>query len=237
MEFTDLYKNKFYQTLFEKNKSILDKKPKTDSTLSNKQEQYIIDCFMCLIEVLYKVESLSYYIPFIKSYPKTTLWEKTFGRMDYIRYHTETYLSGITGVFDRCILLVNQVYNLGLEERHATFENITSNKHIKTEAVKSVLIRFNKSISNIKYLRNISIHRGRYRDKELDKLSEYEFLLRSKAKFSKKQQRLLEIYVHKFGVSNYVRKRKQDVKKNNQSIYKLCDALFLTLFEKFNVLS
>lgn len=237
MEFTDLYKNGFYTTLFNKIKPITDRIIKKNHILKNKQEQYIIDCFKCLVEVLYKVESLGYYIPFIKSYPKTASWEKTFGRTDYIRYHTEVYLNGITGILDRCLLLINQIYNLGIEERRATYENIISNRHIINEPVKDVLDRFNKSIKDIKYLRNVTNHRGRYRDEELDKLSEYEFLLRSKVKFSKKQQRLLELYVKKFGVSIYIRKRRRDVINNNKIIYKHCDSLLSSLLSKFNDLS
>lgn len=241
MSYDELLKNAFLQFLFEETQKFIKKEFKNNPKLENRnarekmpnKEKYIVDTFQRATETLFKIESLSYYIAFVNSYPKTKMWDKTFGRADFIRYHTEAYLNGISGVFDRCLLLVNQVYDLGIQEKYAKYEIIISNKHLQKSPTKKVLVIFNKAITKIKALRNFSNHQGRYADKELDKMSTYEFLLRSNAKFTKKQKNIIKFLVLKFGFNSYINKKKKEINENNKKINQLCDVLFSTLLDKF----
>lgn len=238
----ELYKNKYVQLVLDEASKIIKKMHEEDPKLEKKdardkmstREKFILDAFSRMTEVLQKVEMVNYYVAFINSYPKSKLWEKTFSRADYIRYHTETYLSNITGVLDRCLLLVNQLYGLGIEEKYVKFDLITSNKNIKNEPVKKALDIFSKSISNIKYLRNFVDHQGRFSEKELDEIATYEFLIQSGAKFTRKQTNIIKVFVIKFGFSKYISKTKKDAIKSNANLIKLCDLFFSSLVDKLN---
>lgn len=183
-------------------------------------------------ELLSKLETLNYCFVFLNSYPKRRLWDKTFGRAEYIKYHLESYYTNMGGVLDRCLLLVNFLYDLGIQEKYVKFRLITSNKHLQNKPVKKVLDRFDKALSNIKEVRNLIIHRGRFSEDELVVLEQHELINRKGVKLTKKERKLIEFYL-KMEFGAYASKKKREVIKNNEVVYKLCDMFFSSLEKKY----
>jgi len=160
------------------------------------------------------------------------MWEKTFSRSDYIKYHIEAYLNNLTGVFDRCLLLVNYLFDLGYPKKYVKFETISANSHLEKESVKKALELFNKGLEKVKPLRNFVNHQGRLSDQDLDKVGEYEFLMRSGSKFTKRQKNFL-LAIIKLGFSSYIRNMKKQLGKSSENLFKLCNAFFNALFKKY----
>ena len=152
-------------------KKIKEEKISVRSLMSEK-EKYISDTFGLSMEVVRKLTSLHYSYIFLKSYP--TLWKKTLKRVDYIKYHLEAYYNNLIGIFDRCLLLVNFIYDLGFQEKYVRYNLIISNSHIKKEKVGSILNSFYTALSKIREYRNLITHREEIKDEELTPLSTYE---------------------------------------------------------------
>lgn len=241
-DFNDLFENSFVKTVISRSDSLTSKILKNDPGLEKKnhrdslteKEKFDADVFDSVCEITHKLEMLNYVLVFINSYPKKKVWEKTFSRATYISYHYESYLNNIIGVLDRCLLLINFIYDLGIEEKYVDIRSITSNKHIKGETVKKFIDLFDKLISGIRYSRNIVMHRRRFSDAELDKLGRYEFCMQNQEnlKLSKKQKDAFNILL-KLGFSSFIRKSKKDIKKNNLIIIKLCNGLFSAIESKY----
>jgi hypothetical protein len=235
MEYDELTNNEFIKTLVDlsqehfKKTGLKEGKGRSGMT---KEEKYVADTFQVLSELLTRVESLCYYIAFINSYPRTVLWKKSFGRVDYIRYHTEAYSDNIVRIYDRCLLLVNRVYKLGLAENKIGFEKKVLYKLSSDSPTYKALLLLKGSIENVKGLRNFTSHRGSYSDKELDDLGLYEFLLRKSTTLTKREKSLIRIKL-KIGFGAYIREKKRETIKNNQAIHKLCNIFLDTLQTKF----
>ena len=241
MNFEDIYKNKLIKKIISDNQIILTKKseidPKTKKkkkTRSSSREKFIIESFRLMHEILLKIEVLNYFPVFLNSYPKRPLWEKTFSHSDYLKYHTEIYLSNVVGILDRCLLFVNLIYNLGLKENFVKYELIISNKHIIGETVKKVLKLINEFLekTNIKLLRNITQHRVRFSNEKLDEISTDELILRSAPKLNPKERYVFNLVV-KMNLRSYIGEKKKEAKEINGHVVKLCDGFFLSLFKKY----
>lgn len=233
---SDLYKNnKFVQEVLDNNVALATrdwKDKRTGRDHLSKKDKFIIDTFQSFHQVTFKIEALDNCIALINSYPKTKLWEKSFLRSEYVRYHMEVYYGNVVGAFDRCLLLTNHLFDLGLQPRDVKYEVIISNNHMKGEELVKLLKIFHKSIQQIRTVRNHIAHQGSFSDKELDEIERYEFILKKSPKIEKKLERTLKVFI-KLGFSDYLRKKKKEVAKNNFHIFSILNTLLLSMLGQY----
>ena len=250
MKLDDLYKNSFYVKLIEDSQKLLkqeDRKVRIGKGFKKMMlgekipsrwdklpagEKFHLTTFRIITEIFYKLETLGHCIAYLNSYPSTSLWKKNFSRADYIKYHLESYYGNILGTFDRCLLLVNHLYDLGFEPRDAKYKLITKNKHLSGSKTLEILTRTHKALENIRSVRNYIEHQGSLSDKELDKISLYELLNKNKS-LEPKLKKITKVLL-KLGYSSYIRKKKKEVRNNNTAIILLANALFTSVEEKYN---
>ena len=224
-------KNKFIKIVLNNVQVVLKKGLNSNPRLENrrsdlsKKEMFIVDTFHYVMEVLSKIETIDYEFIFLNPYPRNKLWEKMFNRIDYIEYHTECYLNNIIGIFDRYLLLINFLYDLGFQNKDVRYHLIISNEHIRKEQIKDNLENFNTALQNTRSLCNFTKHRGRLSDKNLDEMRMYKFILGNNKIISKRKFELF----YKVQLSHYISKQKIKIKKNNNNIRKFCDVLFNNL--------
>ena len=250
MDILELYENKFVSDVSIRIGAFLEeeiKKPdvqkrifkKLDAKLSlkirasfPKKDLFVGDTFTLMNEIMSKLELLNYCVAFLNSYPKNQLWEKTFGRSDYVKYHLETYYGNVTGIFDRCLLLINFIFSLGIQDKDVKYNLIVSNDNLRGYKIKTALENFYKSISKVKQVRNRLDHRTRYSDDELDEIAVFDSVFR-KGGLSTKLKRDLELPL-KLAYASYLKKQKKGIKENNKNMIKLCDYFFDALFDKWS---
>lgn len=247
MKLDDLYKNKFYSNVISDSQKLIerDKDTLTESfkkTISGEEipskwnslpmdEKFHISTFRATSQIIYKLESLDHCVAYINSYPSTTLWKKNFGRSDYIKYHLETYYGNIVAVFDRCLLLVNHLYDLGFDPQDAKYNLITKNKHLEGTETLRVLKAIHKGLENIRSVRNYIEHQGSLSDKELDDISMYELIYR-KGNTKRKLHKILAVYL-KLQYSLYLGKKKKEIKNNNATMVTAVNSLFDSFHQKY----
>lgn len=246
MKLKEIYKNSFYKRVIDDSVKLITKeskkadfkdifigkkRPRGWDKLSDK-EKFYIGTFHNGSEIISKVEALNHCIAFINFYSKTKMWDRNFLRADYIKYHLEVYYGNIIGISDRCLLLVNHLFDLGFKPRDAKYELISSNKHLKGERTLEILTLLNKGLQGVRSVRNYVAHQGTLSDKELDDIRMYEFLLKNSKTLDRKLQRLMKIYI-KLGFNSYIREKKKEIIKNNGTIIAVIDKLFLSVSKKY----
>jgi hypothetical protein len=246
MKIEELYnKNEFYERVISDSHKLITREFKKDEfekrflgeipprgwdkmSLKNK---FHLNTFYSIVEITSKLEALDYSVAFINSYPRTRLWSKNFLRTDYIRYHMEVYYGNIVGIFDRSLLLINHLYDLGFKPQDAKYSLISSNKHLEGEKVLEILKKFKEALKKVRSIRNYIEHQGSLSDKKLDDIRMYEFLL-NKGHLDQKLRRLVGPYV-KSGFSAYIREKKKEIKDNNAVIISVVDRLFASVSKKY----
>jgi len=240
MTLKELYsKNKFISKILKDNQVILKKdlkiglsSKKTWKTKISTKERFVIETFYFITEVLVKLETIDYYLAFLNSYPKTKLWEKTFSRTDYLRYHTESYLNSIIGTFDRSLLLINHLYDLGFKNKDVKYHFIINNKHIKDRKIGKLLRLFNKTLKGVRKSRNFIQHEGRFFDEGLDEAGKYEFIFRHGIKLTGKEKKLYK-FVFDLKIRIYLSGKKKEIKENNKKLIKIINIFFDILFDQY----
>lgn len=249
MKLDDLYKNKFYSKVISDSQRLIEKDERKDRLVEGfkkklkgeeipsrwnslpADEKFHISTFRATSEILYKLHSLDYCVAYINSYPNTALWKKSFGRSDYIKYHLENYYGNIVAVFDRCLLLVNHLYDLGFDPQDAKYNLITKNKHLENTDTLKVLKAVHKGLEGIRSVRNYIEHQGSLSDKELDDIAMYE-LIYTKGNTKKKLHNVLRVYL-KLQFSSYIHKKKTEIKNNNATLVDAVNSLFNSLHQKY----
>lgn len=249
MKLDTIYKNKFYRKVIVDSQELIEQDERKErlveafkKKLNNEEitsrwdslpldEKFHISTFRTMSQIIYKLESLDHCVSYINSYPNTYRQKKNFGRSDYIKYHLENYYGNIVGVFDRCLHLINHLYDLGLAPQDIKYNLISKNKHLEgTEALK-VLKIMHKGLEKVRSVRNYIEHQGSLADTELDDISMYELLYRN-TETKEKIHKILSAYI-KVQYGSYLRNKKKEIGTNNDALVILVAALFNSLHQEY----
>lgn len=196
------------------------------------KENSIVTAFQLMMEILGKLDELEYAEIFIKSYPRKKTLDKILIRSDYIRYHLEIYYMNIIGLFDRCLILTNYVYGLGLKTRYINYGIITSNEHLMGTETKEILKDFYKALEKKRSLRNYIVHESNLADPELKDVHLYEFLLKNSHSMGNSIRQNMELYI-KLEYSKYIKNKKREIKKNNKFLEDITDLFLESLLTEY----
>ena len=143
-------------------------------------------------------------------------------RSEYIRYHIESHMVNAFGLYDRCLLLVNTVFQLGNAEECCTDQTVLRNGYVVGSPVVACMKRLKKLLRGHRDNRNAVVHRRRYGDDTLNDLAVLTFMPLSGE---------LAKYRHlvKTKCDNYLKERRQQMERFNKELLNvlvpLCDSL------------
>nr|WP_321409303.1 Cthe_2314 family HEPN domain-containing protein [uncultured Carboxylicivirga sp.] len=86
----------------------------------------------------------------------------------YMRLLLSNYLIKINTILDLSIILVSDVYNLGISPKHTSISALRKNVNTKDSYDLELLVEFAKSISEFKAQRNSLVHQGDLKSESLD---------------------------------------------------------------------
>jgi hypothetical protein len=139
-------------------------------------EQYTLDCFKAIKNITNCMEQLNFSIDLLSGYRASTS-PQSMNRHDHIVFAIENYYLRITSVYDRCLRLVNTLYNLGLPERDCKNSTIVKNIHVKGSNIETSLKSLDKFTNNFRQFRNSVAHNETYsEDDKLNVIASYYFL-------------------------------------------------------------
>jgi hypothetical protein len=172
----DLFEHKFCKYCLENNKPLIEKlnnlkwDPKLDSDgyfrLSNPPKvngifAYHVDVFQYLANLLTADDRLSYIEVFINKFPRPRTYERKGITEDrWIKYHYSNYYATMVTIFDTALLLVNEVFILGLDPKECNERTILKNSNIEFTKVGKALLELKNVTEKYRHPRNLAFHRG-----------------------------------------------------------------------------
>ncbi len=201
-----------------------------------KRQRYILDVRRLISEVNNISKTIYACKGFLSSYSRKV----SLPRIDQMTYHLESYMGNIVGFFDRCLMLTNGVFALGIKPKEVTFDNIISASRIKQHKLCKELKDFNDLLneSNLRTMRNQVAHREALDDQHTREviLNEFNFLdtdeFGNDKKFSlrdfiRDKKKLKESY------RNHLRNWEETVERTNDEVFKMAEKVLSGLFEQY----
>ncbi len=146
------------------------------TVIASPLEQYTLDCFKAVRSITDCMEQLHFSIELLSGY-RTSTSPDSMNRHDHIVFAIENYYLRITSVYDRCLRLINILYNLGLPERDCKNSTIVKNIHVKGSDIETSLKALDKFTNNFRQFRNSVAHNETYsEDDKLQIIASYYFL-------------------------------------------------------------
>lgn len=195
-------------------------------------DEYLSNIFKPAVNICNIYEQLEFIPIFISKFPKPKFYENNgINHPKYLQYHVENHFMKISTIFDLLIILVNELYKLGIPPRLSSFQQLVENRHTKNTKLIKLIKKFDKAIQGIKTIRNLIAHRGEFNDTEIDKVHQYYFVSNPKTTenpiFSKDA---LESQM------DFVTKQKLIlVNKNNKAVLNIIKEIFEEAFIIFDV--
>ncbi|MDF5237625.1 Cthe_2314 family HEPN domain-containing protein [Vibrio parahaemolyticus] len=92
-------------------------------------------------------------------------------KSDLIKLWVENSIIRVQSVYDRVLIFVNKILDLGIPNDGISHLAITTNDHVKRYELDNLIKAVNKSCKEYKYIRNTVIHHERYSEGLLDNLT------------------------------------------------------------------
>lgn len=148
---------------------------------STDEGRYAVGVFEAATEVLNVCDQLEYAINKLRS-PRLTDGEL----VEEIAYEIENFLLRVAMIVDRCLKLINVVYDLGIPSRECSLRTVADNSHVDKEVADSIR-QLDKITQEFRVRRNEIVHKQTYSDPSLIFVSMVDVIHRS----SKGQDELL----------------------------------------------
>lgn len=200
--------------------------------VETEQDLYVKLVFQKAINIINTYEQLEFIPVFVRRFPSRNYYnDNGINHPKYLQYHIENHFLKISTILDQSIILVSEVFRLGIPPKLASLNQLKQNRFTKgTEPVK-LLRDFEKGIQGIKSVRILITHRGEFSDSEIDELGMYFFV--SEKTDDEEEQIVPEFYL-RYKMKEIVKNKKQFLIKNNEAILKLIKGLFILLDNEFN---
>jgi hypothetical protein len=224
----ELYKTAFAKVVVEDSVALAQESmaKKKDAPPLDSKGQYIHLTSSSLTEVTKTLENLEYCEIFLDSYSVSVKWKKKYDRSHYVRYHYEAWIINLIRLYERLLILLNDVYDLGIAHKEVTYIKVSASPHLAGTKTLKLLNKIHGALSQVQGLKNEVFHRYAYSDSALDDISMYDFLARQSQETIDSSRFK---WAAKFKMNIYLTSKKQEVKKNNKVMLEIVVAVLKTL--------
>ena len=129
---------------------------------TTKYEEYNTNVFKCCLNIVKTIDRIWAISVFISAFPTPNRYAK-FGikKVDWINYHNANFAIAKVSLNDMVLLLLNQVFELGLKPQNCKTETVIENKWIKNlPKVTTAFKALEKATQDSRNPKNLYIHRG-----------------------------------------------------------------------------
>lgn len=130
--------------------------------LYSEKEEYHLNVFKCcsnIQDTLVRINAIAIYtsaFPTTKKYLKQGITKK-----DWITYHYANYELAKVSIYDMVLLLVNQLFTLGLRPQNCNNDTVRQNKWIKkSKNIAAIIDELEKVTKENRNPKNLFVHRG-----------------------------------------------------------------------------
>jgi len=176
------------------------------------QAKYVHLVLSSFNEVTSVLENLEYGEIFLGSYSVSSRWRKKYDRNHYIRYHYEFWVINLIRLYERLLILIDDVYGLGIPHKEVTYKTISSAIKMEGTDTLKILKKIHGALSTAQGLKNEVFHRHTYSDGTLDDITMYDFLSRQSNETNEQKK---FVWAARLKAQLYLMGKRREVRKAN----------------------
>jgi hypothetical protein len=139
--------------------------------IDNEFETYIISCGKALVAITSSLSKARLSLQLLdtkslESYNLDNQFKSTF-----IEMLIENTIIRVQSIYDRVLILINKILNLGISNDSIGHNQLVTNAHVKKFNLEEKLKSINKACNEYRLARNTIIHHDRYSEDQLDRLT------------------------------------------------------------------
>lgn len=220
-----IFENKFSIEIMKLATDII-KKEKLDV-----KEYFIMTILKYFIEINEKFNDLNYAYLHINNYPSNKDYRKIFPTHKYLSYHTEIYIIKVVSLFDRILHLINSLYDLKINLRYLTLNNVKKTKKVNKNIL-NILETFYNETFELRTLQNTIKHELSLEIEELAKANLYEFILNHSKDLDEDRKNVMKLFIN-MEFKKYKRTHKLKLRENTIHIAKFINNILDGLYPVF----
>ncbi len=144
---------------------------KNEVTIYNKLEEYILNCSQGLSLVSLSVDKTNLAIQYLaESYTNPPKVENV-SIDEHIEFSIENFFIRSQAIYDRVLIFVNKLHDIGLSDESISHNVIVTNDHVISSGLNSALKKLRKTCTEYRVERNKIIHHGRYSEEKFNNLA------------------------------------------------------------------
>ena len=174
------------------------------------------------------------YILINKLPPKVYLEKHDLSELEYVKFHTESFLHKVSTIHDLMGLIVNELLNLGIPQRNCNWKNLTKHQNFNESRCKVFIEEYYRDFSYLIELRNLNSHRGLFNDDKMDRIGNpmniYRQYKRLGMELDEDFKKTTPLWLVNYMFKEFKKERLQEIKKVEQKIFR-CIKNFLAVLE------
>ena len=126
------------------------------------KEQYHTSVFKCCYNIYNTIERINAISVYVSEFPTPKKYSKKgINKKDWITYHYANFQMAKVSLYDSVLLLVNEIFALGLRPQNCNKETVRENEQIKnSKDIADSIDAIEKVTTESRYPKNLFIHRG-----------------------------------------------------------------------------
>ena len=140
-------------------------------TLNNAVEGYIYNCSRSLGAIDRAIDKSQIAIQQVKTCLSHIPKNSDFSTAEYMEYSIENYIIRSRSIYDRALIFVGNLFDLGISNDSITHLLITTNQHVKQNKLDAILKTIKKACDTYQYKRNVIIHHDNLIDEQFDTIA------------------------------------------------------------------
>lgn len=139
--------------------------------VESEAEEYIFACGKGIIVVTTALNKAAFSIEILRTLPQSALNLPNFTLAEQIGFAIANYLIRSATVYDRAMIFVSKLLDLGIIDGSIAHELIVTNEHVVRAGLVPALKELRKACMSHREERNAIIHHRSYSEEEFDKLA------------------------------------------------------------------
>jgi len=142
-----------------------------DVTINNYRDYYILMCAKALSSLDSCIDKSKLSLSLLNHADINKISKDDKQKSELIQLWVENSIIRVQSCYERLLILVNRIFDLGLANESISHNTLVCNDHIKRYGVDVFLRKINKSCQEYRFIRNTVIHHDRYTEEKLDQLT------------------------------------------------------------------
>ncbi|MCG6220868.1 Cthe_2314 family HEPN domain-containing protein, partial [Vibrio diabolicus] len=136
-------------------------------------DEYIVECGKAVSAIDSAADKVKQSLTILQYDYIEALDCEEYNLAEYIEYHIENYIIRAHSIYDRTLIFINKLLQLGIDNSNIGHALIVSNENVKKFGLDAPLKSLKKEFKAYHHIRNSIIHHDRFKDEEFDIISLY----------------------------------------------------------------